>query len=655
MQNGLGKFADWRRDHRALLISLLLGHLAYGGLVILWQAGALQALELLAYDQALRWQPLAPPDERIVLIGETETDIQRWGYPLPDQVMAEMLERLAQTQPRVIGVDKYRDLPVPPGNERLDQVLRSHPEIIWIMKFGNAVTQTPSINPPQTLMNTDQVGFNDVPIDQDSRIRRGLLFLDDGQHTATAFALVVTLRYLQPERIFPQAEPQHPDHLRLGATTIPPLTADAGGYVNIDAGGYQYLLDFRGRLSHAQIYTVTDVIEGRIPAAHLANRIVLIGGMAESLRDDFYIPAHRFIADAPSWWTPAGDATGRIAGVALHALQVNQLLRFALAGDAPIRGLSDHLEMGWLWLWCLMGVGAALCRLRFQWLLLLSMGVLAALITIWQLAFFRQLWLPLAAPALGLIGAAALSTVYLSVYERTERRLLMRLFARHVAPEVADALWRERRQLIDGGRLLSQRLTATVLFTDIRGFTTIAETMEPARLMDWLNVYMEAMTEVVMTHGGVVNKYIGDALMALFGVPTPRQTEAEIARDATRAVECALAMGEALRSLNARYEIQRLPHITMRVGIYTGPLVAGSLGSSRRMEYTVLGDTVNVASRLESFDKDAHHFPNSVCRVLIGEATFRCLGSQFQVVEVGQVYLKGKEQGIAVYRVDGSA
>jgi adenylate cyclase len=393
-------------------------------------------------------------------------------------------------------------------------------------------------------------------------------------------------------------------------------------------------------------------MEGRVPAAQLADKIVLIGGMAESLRDDFHIPVHQFLADAPSWWTPAGDSTGRIAGVALHALQVNQLLRFALKGDSPIRGLPDLAEVGWLWLWCLTGVGLALCRLHFQWLLVLMMGALATLTMIWQLAFLQQFWLPLAAPALGLIGAAALSTVYLSVYERTEKRLLMRLFARHVAPEVAEAVWRERRQLIDSGRLRSQRLTATVLFTDIEGFTSIAETREPAQLMDWLNVYMEAMSEVIMTHSGVINKYIGDAIMALFGVPTSRQTETEIAEDATRAVECALAMGKRLQQLNADWAQQGLPVIAMRVGIYTGPLVAGSLGSSRRMEYTVLGDTVNIASRLESFEKDAHHCPGSSCRVLIGETTFRCLDNHFQVVGVGQVYLKGKAQGIAVYRVD---
>ncbi|HRX71718.1 MAG: adenylate/guanylate cyclase domain-containing protein [Candidatus Competibacteraceae bacterium] len=651
----IARTGAWIRDQRAPLFCLLLGQLTYVGLLILWNFSLLQGLEIMAYDQALRGQTLALPDKRIVLIGETEADIQRWGYPLPDNVMAEMLERLAQGQPRVIGVDKYRDIPVSPGTEQLDHVLRNHREIVWIMKFGNAATQTPPINPPPALMNTDQVGFNDVPIDKDSRVRRGLLFLDDGQHASTAFALVIALRYLQPEGIFPQPDPRQPEYMRLGAITIAPLAESIGGYVGIDAAGYQYLMDFRGRLSARQTYTVTDVMQDRIPTAQLTDKIILIGGMAESLRDDFHIPVQRFIADATSWWTPAGDTNGRIAGVALHALQVNQLLRFALDGDKPIHGLPEHVEQAWLWLWCMTGIGLALCRLRFRWLLLLMSGALALLIGFWQVAFLEQIWLPLVAPALGLASTAALSNVYLSVYERAERKLLMHLFSRHVAPEVAATLWRERQQLLEGGRLRSQRLIATVLFTDIQGFTTISETMEPARLMDWLNVYMEAMTEVVMTHGGVVNKYIGDAVMALFGVPTPRQTETEIAADATRAVECALAMGQRLQQLNPEWAQKGLPSIAMRAGIHTGPLVAGSLGGSRRLEYTVLGDTVNIASRLESFEKDNHHTAGSACRVLIGESTFHYLNRWFQTVEVSKVKLKGKQQEITVYRVDGIA
>lgn len=645
------RFADWR----APVLCLLLGHLVFASILALWQAGVLQALELLVYDQGLRWQALAPPDERIVLIGETEADIHRWGYPLPDGVLAEALERLAQERPRVIGVDKYRDLPVPPGTEQLDQFLRRHPEIVWVTKFGNFTTRDPAIAPPPALVGTDQVGFSDVPIDADGRVRRGLLFLDDGQQISTAFALAVALRYLQPEHIVPQPDPHQPDYLRLGATTIPPLATDEGGYVRTDAGGYQYLLDYRSRLSAKQVYTLTDLLQGRLPAAQLTDKIVLLGGMAESLRDDFQIPARSFLADAPSFRTPAGDNTGRTAGVALHALQVNQLLRFALTGDSSVHGLSNSIEIGWLWFWCLIGVGLALCRLRFGWLLALMAGALAVLAGVWQAAFHHQIWLPLAAPALGLTIAAALSGAYLSVRDHAEKRLLMNLFARHVAPEVADTLWRERRQLVDGGRLFPQRLTATVLFSDIRGFTTIAEILEPARLMDWLNIYMEAMAQVVMAHGGVVKQYAGDAVMALFGVPAPRQTETEIARDALQAVKCALAMGERLRQLNAGWVEQHLPTIAIRVGINTGPLVAGSLGGSQRMEYTVIGDSVNTASRLESFDKDSQDPLNNICRVLIGEATLRYLGGRFLVEEVGRVKLKGKQREIAVYRVLGPA
>ena len=649
--NRLRAFTRWLRDQRALLGCLLLGHLLFAGLLILGRVGALQTLELMAYDQALRWQPLEPPDSRIVLIGETEADIQRWGHPLSDGVMAEVLERLTQGRPRVIAVDKYRDIPVPPGSAQLDQVLRHHPEIVWVIKFGHAAAGAPGIAPPPALMSTDQVGFSDIPLDEDSRIRRGLLFLDDGQQTFTAFALAAALHYLRPERVVPQADPQQPDHLRLGATTIPPLAADEGGYARLDAGGYQYLLDYRGRLNPAQIYTLTEVMEGRAPVAQWADKIILLGGMAESLRDDCFIPVGRFIGDALSFSTPAGDSTGRIAGVALHALQINQLLRFARGEAAPIHGLSAGAEGLWLWLWCLVGVGLALSRLRFTGLMLLIAGALAGLVGSWLCLWIHRLWLPMVAPALGLTIAAALSTAYLSVLERAEKRLLMSLLGWYVAPEVAAALWHERQELIEHGRLRSQRLTATVLFTDIQGFTTIAETQEPAQLMDWLNSYMAAMTDVVMAHGGIVNKYIGDAVMALFGVPVPRETEAEIASDAVRAVECALAMGERLRQLNRRWAEQGLPAIAMRVGIHTGPLVAGSLGGSRRMEYTVLGDTVNTASRLESFDKDAHQAPDQVCRVLIGETTFRYLGGRFQVIAVGGARFKGKQREIAVYRV----
>jgi len=197
--------------------------------------------------------------------------------------------------------------------------------------------------------------------------------------------------------------------------------------------------------------------------------------------------------------------------------------------------------------------------------------------------------------------------------------------------------------------------TATVLFTDLVGFTSTSEHLEPQVLVDWLNEYMDAMVQQVLDHGGIVNKYIGDAIMALFGVPVPRATEAEVARDAAAAVECALHMGTTLRELNRGWTARGQPAATMRIGIFTGAVVAGSIGSARRLEYTVIGDTVNTASRLESFDKEflAPDPAVNPCRILIGEPTRARLGERFETEWAGEVNLKGKERPLSVYLVRG--
>ena len=210
-------------------------------------------------------------------------------------------------------------------------------------------------------------------------------------------------------------------------------------------------------------------------------------------------------------------------------------------------------------------------------------------------------------------------------------------------------MWQEREQYLNAGRLRSQRLVATVLFTDLQNFTTLSEDMEAQALMDWLNQYMSTMVDLVEQHHGHVNKFIGDAIMAVFGVPIPSTTPEAIAQDAVNAVDCALAMRAAMERLQTQWEAQGLPTIRMRVGIFTGALIAGSLGGIKRQEYTVIGDTVNTASRLESFDKSVD--TNSLCRVLIGDATLHYLGNQFVTDCVGEVALKGKHSHIIIHRV----
>jgi class 3 adenylate cyclase len=190
-------------------------------------------------------------------------------------------------------------------------------------------------------------------------------------------------------------------------------------------------------------------------------------------------------------------------------------------------------------------------------------------------------------------------------------------------------------------------LTATVLFSDIHNFTTISEQTSTDILMSWLNEYLRAMTQEVTTHHGLVNKFIGDALMAVFGVPLSHYNTAE---DARNAVSCALAMRDRLQELNHNWDKRGLPAIQIRIGIYTGSVMAGSLGGKERLEYGVIGDSVNIASRLESCEKD-RQIDN--CRILIARQTLIHVYGEFEVEFWGPLQLKGKQHSVEVYRVLG--
>ncbi|MGH7320541.1 MAG: CHASE2 domain-containing protein, partial [Candidatus Rokuibacteriota bacterium] len=175
-------------------IALLVGLAVLG----LRTAGLLESLELAAYDAGIRLRPLArTPDPRVVLVTVTEHDIQQLGrWPLPDGVLARALETLLRGSPRAIGLDIYRDVPVPPGTDALRAVLTGDSRVVAVMKFSEGGST--GVRPPAALDGTDQVGFNDVIVDPGGIVRRGLLFLDDGATVFPSFALRLALLYLQP-------------------------------------------------------------------------------------------------------------------------------------------------------------------------------------------------------------------------------------------------------------------------------------------------------------------------------------------------------------------------------------------------------------------------------------------------------------------------
>jgi adenylate cyclase len=249
--------------------------------------------------------------------------------------------------------------------------------------------------------------------------------------------------------------------------------------------------------------------------------------------------------------------------------------------------------------------------------------------------------------------SATVVTAYMTNQEKRQRAVLMRLFSSHVSPEIAEVIWQQREHILERGRPKSQRLIATVFFTDLQGYTSVSEKMDPQALIDWLNTYMESMAEVVMAHGGVVDDYAGDGVKANFGVPLPRTGEKEFRQDAVNAVTCALTMERELKRLNELLRSQRLPSVGLRIGMCTGTVVAGSVGSKQRLKYTTVGDTVNTASRLENLGKDLIDLEatESPCSIVISETTLRYLENKFKTQWVGEVSLKGKDEKINAYRV----
>ncbi len=465
-------------------------------------------------------------------------------------------------------------------------------------------------------------------------MRRGYLRVRHSGVVAPSFAWALTAAWLHARGIEAAFDDGAP---RMGRTTFRPLTPHAAWYCRVPLGGDEFLLDFRGPRDFL-LAPVDTVLSDGLTDEDLRGKIVLIGTVTESVKD----------ADA----TPVAESH---RGVFLHATMVHQLLRAALDGQRPLEWWSEGVEIAWIALWTALGTTLGFTQ-RSPSRLALVLGLALATIGLGAWASIEHgAWLPLAAPALALAGSAACATSYVAFLEREARSVMRTLFSKHVSRSVAEALWVRREELIDGQRLCPKTATATVLFTDLKDFTTTSEKMDPEELLAWMNEYMSVVAHHVEERGGMINRFMGDAIMGVFGAPILRTTDAEIEADALNAVECALAMERTLRALNAAWTARSLPTTAMRVGIHTGPVVTGSLGTAERLEYTVFGDSVNIAARLESAGKNEADpdLPPSPCTILIGDATFQRLHGRYRTLPRGPIPLKGKAKKVIVHRLLG--
>jgi adenylate cyclase len=614
-----------------IVASVLLGLGVFALVTSVRETGLLQSAELFVYDKCLAWRSGADmTDPRIVLVEISESDINKYDFPVPDDLFAKLLDIIERGQPVAIGLDIFRDLPVPRDGSRLaelNRVLRQNQNIVGIFRFGDMEHPIKIPFPPALADSPDRYGINDFPFEFGAVRRAFLLVWDNQQNVYQSFSLALAMRAgVAPEQV--------ESGLRVGKAAFPRFKRNDGGYVRADDGGHQFLLDFKSPRKFA-IYSLDDVLSNRVDQQTWRGKIVLIGDEAESAHDFETTPLQV-----------------NVPGVELHAQTVNQLLRAAERGDKVTTSLGEPAEIGWIFAWCFFGVAIGFLVRKPIVLLTTCGGVVAALAAICWIAFTRDFWLPFVPALGGNLAAAAIITGYTRHLERKDRNTLMSLFSQHVSRAIAQSMWEHREEFMDGNRPRPQKLTATVLFTDLRNFSTVSEKLQAAEVMDWINEYMEALAQHVEAHRGFINKYMGDAIMAVFGFPIASTEEAAIRQDAVNAIRCALDMGNELGRLNENW--QKLGHapVQMRVGIFSGPAVAGCIGSTERLEFTVMGDTVNTAARLESFDKD--YASQDTCRILIGHSTFQLLDGQFRTELVQTIELKGKQEKTTIYRVLGS-
>ncbi len=597
--------------------------------ILLRLTGLLQNWEWDLYDLYMRSRPQEPRDQRIAIVGIDENDLsQRNESIISDSALAELLEKLKAQKPRAIGIDIYRDLPVPPGHETLVQLFATTPNLVGIQKVGGEFVERETVAPPPVLKEKDQVGANDLIFDADNRTRRGLIYLNDAnEETVYSFSLHLALHYLEAEGIAPEMG-EEIDHWQLGKTLFSPLSASDGGYVRTDAGGYQLLINYRGGDRTFETVSMTDVLEGLVPPDWARDRVILIGKVGESFKDLFFIPYSTGLVGLPR----------PVAGVEIHANLTSQLISAALEGRPLIKTWPEPLE--WLWVLFWSGTGAAVTwRLRYadgvnsfspkRWGALLGAG--GILVGSTYLAFLQGWWIPVVPPLIALVSSAAVITAYLA---RTAIEL-RETFGRYLTDQVVANLMENPSARKLGG----ERRQLTILTSDLRGFTATSERLQPEEVIKILNFYLGHMAEVITHYQGTIDEFMGDGILVLFGAPTQKRDDAE------RAIACAVAMQMAMKPVNEQMKQWDLPKLEMGIGIHTGEVVVGNIGSEKRTKYGVVGAHVNLTYRIESYTTGG--------QVLISESTLEQAGEMVIIEAEKKVQPKGVKEPISIYQVGG--
>jgi PAS domain S-box-containing protein len=372
-----------------------------GGMLLLRFMGALQFMELMALDQMFRLRPTESADSRIVLVTIGENDVKQLGqWPMSDATLAQLISSIKRQQPTVIGLNIHRDLPVEPGHPKLVNVLKSTPNLIGIEKVINT-TQGEVVQAPPALEQREQVSASDLLLDADGRIRRSLLFLTNrNEKSITTLGARLAFIYLEEKGIQLETINSSQDQFRLGRAVLTTLEPNAGGYVDVDTGGYQILSNFPKLSNGFRTISITDVLQGHVPQDLMRDRIVLIGLTAESLENLFFTSYTTNSRSAPN-------------GVEVHALFTSQLLSAALDDRPLLRVWSEPLEWLWIIFWSAIGAVIGWVSRSPRQIVLRATLLGAILLSSAYGLFLIGWWIIIIPPLLALVGSTVVSSSYL--------------------------------------------------------------------------------------------------------------------------------------------------------------------------------------------------------------------------------------------------
>ncbi len=666
---------------RSPIVRWVVGVTLLVSLLLIWRPTFTEFMELKLYDLKFRYRGARPPGPEVVIVAIDDESLKLVGrWPWSREDLARLFSRLKEAGPRVIALDiifaekqensavrcianlhqeiSRRKVAASPEilkmleEERkkadvdlqLAQVIAQDPPTVLGFFFRGVGGTTGGV-PPERLLGPSMVRastynlvrsldtepshvpimgaagvevnlpeisagaagggyFNMVP-DPDGTIRWFPMAILYGPDIFAPMTLVGVDHYLGRPPLAITLSRLGVEEVRLGSRRIP-----------VDRYG-RLLINYLGPTGLVPTYSAAAVLEGRLPAHVLKDKLVLVGATAVGIYDLRVTPF-----------------SGVFPGAEVQATVMENLLH----GNF-IRTLRLHLPVMLL---IVIGLGVllglALPRLSAAWALVFTLLLVEAYVSINYLLFSRlglhlELFYPLAEIGVIYLGV----TMQRFLAEEQERARVKKAFESYVAPAVVQEMLKHPERLRLGG----ERRELTVLFTDIRGFTSMSENLDPQALVGLLHDFLNPMSEIIIKHAGTIDKYMGDAIMALFGAPLDYPDHASLA------CRAALDMVATLESLNQEWQKHDRPPLRIGVGINSGPVAVGNMGSDRLFDYTAIGDNVNLASRLEGLNK----FYGT--NIILSQATAEALEDGFILRDVDRVRVKGKAQASGIFEVLG--